>query len=119
MLHLEPGVHLQKVEAAVPVEQKLDRAGIRVAGGTSQRYGRFTHRLALLGGEVRGRGLLEDLLMTPLNRAIALAEVEQVAKLVTENLHLDVAGLLEETLEQQAVGAECRQRLAPCPGERF
>ena len=40
--------------------------------------------------EVRRRGDLDDLLMPPLHRAIALEQMDEVAVLVAEQLHFDV-----------------------------
>ena len=49
MLHLQPRVHFQEIEAAVLVHQELHRAGIVVAGGARGADGRFAHGLAHLG----------------------------------------------------------------------
>ena len=43
VLDLDPGVHLHEVEAAVGVEQELDRAGAVVADVRGQRHGRLAH----------------------------------------------------------------------------
>ena len=56
--------------------------------------------------EVRGRGQLADLLVPPLNRAVALEEVDQVAVPVAEQLHLDVLGPLDELLQEHVRDAE-------------
>ncbi len=60
------------------------------------------------GGLIDGRAgrLLDDLLMTPLHGAVALADVDAVAVVVDEHLDLDVARLLEPLLEVQRVVAE-------------
>jgi hypothetical protein len=50
--------------------------------------------------------------VSPLDRAIALAEVDAVAEGVEQHLDLDVARPLEEALEDQAAIAECCGRLA-------
>ena len=46
MLDLQPRVHLEEVEAAVFVEQELDRAGVGVADRLRDRGGRRRHRCA-------------------------------------------------------------------------
>src|SRR5207245_2682409 len=54
-----------------------------------------------------GRGrLLDQLLVAPLHRALALSEVQRVAVGVGEDLDLDVADLLEELLGVDALVAE-------------
>ena len=67
------------------------------------------------GIDGRRRRLLEHLLVPPLDRAIALAEVDAVAVGVEQDLDLDVARPFEEALEDQPVVAECRGRLATAP----
>ena len=46
MLDLQPRVHLEEIEAAVLVEQELDRAGVGVADRPGDRRGRRGHRAA-------------------------------------------------------------------------
>src|SRR5712691_1361185 len=87
VLDLEAGVDLEEVETAVGVEQELDGAGVGVAGGLREGDRGLTHRGALLGAEVRSRRLLDDFLVSALNRAVALAEPEDPALMVTEDLH--------------------------------
>jgi len=48
---------------------------------------------------VRRRRLLDQLLVTALDRAVALAEVDDVAVAVGEDLDLDVTGILEVALD--------------------
>ena len=62
--------------------------------------------------------LLDDLLMAALDRALALAEVDDRAVRVAEHLHLDVAGPIEVALEEQAPVAERRRGFAAGRGER-
>src|SRR5690606_16734918 len=59
-----------------------------------------------------GRGrLLDDLLVAPLDRALALPEVE-AALLVGQHLDLDVARLLDVLLDEDSLVAERRLGLA-------
>src|SRR5207249_7232034 len=60
--------------------------------------------------EGRRRRLLDDLLVPPLNGAVALAEVDAVPVSVHRDLDLDVAVVLEPFLHVQRVVAERR----PC-----
>src|SRR5699024_5687321 len=90
---LQARVHLHEVEAArVLVEDELDGAGADVADGGGGLAGLVPEVAA--GGvvEVRGWGLLEDLLVAALDAAVALAEGDGVAVAVGEDLDLDVAG---------------------------
>ena len=56
--------------------------------------------------EVQGGGDLDDLLMTPLDGAIALEEVDESAAAVAEELDLDVSGATDEFFEEDIGDAE-------------
>ena len=61
----------------------------------------------------RRRGsLLDQLLVTTLDRAVALPEVDHVPVSVREDLHLDVAGILEIALDVDGRVGEVRLALA-------
>ena len=53
------------------------------------------------------RALLPDLLMAPLQRTVAFAEMDGMAEPVAKNLNLDVTRLLEIFFEIDGVVAEC------------
>ena len=112
VLDLDAGVHLDEDVAAVGGEQELDRAGVDVADLAGERDGVGAHPLAQLGVEVGGRGDLDDLLVPPLHRAVALEQVDDVAGRVGQDLHLDVAGADHRLLEEDRGVAERRLRLA-------
>ena len=83
MLDLQARVHLDEVELAVLVEE-LDRAGAAVLDLAHGLGDRLADLLARSSVE-RGRGgFLQDLLVAPLQRAVALAEVDGVALAVAE-----------------------------------
>ena len=119
VLDLEAGVHLEEEELAVLVEE-LDGAGVVVAARLGDLDRGVAHRLADVVGEGGRRALLDELLVAPLRRAVALAEPERVAVLVGEHLHLDVAGPAEIPLEVDLGAPEVRLRLAapPTPSPR-
>ena len=118
MLDLKTRVHLHEIERAALIHQELDRAGVGVPDRRREAHRRGAERRALLAAERRRRRLLEHLLVAPLHRAVALEQMHHVAVVVAEHLHLDVARRLEVALEQHALVAERRQRLAPRPFER-
>jgi hypothetical protein len=90
VLHLQPGVHLQEEELALRRHDAFDRASIDVTRGRGQRDGGTAD--ALPQGRVQaGCGcLLDQLLEAALDRTFALAQVDDVALRVAEDLHLDV-----------------------------
>ena len=95
---------------AVGADQELDRAGAVVAGLRADGLGRGVDALALLVGEERRGRLLDQLLVAPLQRAVAGADDDDVAVRVGEHLRLDVARLVEELLDEALAAAERRRR---------
>jgi hypothetical protein len=74
------------------VDEKLDRAGVFVAGGLRefQRIGQDA--LAQARVQVGRRRHLDHLLVAQLHRAVALEQMHHVALTVAQHLHLDVPG---------------------------
>ena len=91
MLDLQARVHLEEVELAVGTHQALDRAGRVVVHRGRGLHGHRAEALAQLVVDDGRRTLLDDLLMAALQRAFALADVDDVAVLVADDLHFDVA----------------------------
>ncbi len=111
MLDLKPRVHLEEIEIAILVDNELNGARGVVTNGLSQRHGFSAHGGAGLVVDERARRLLHHLLIAALDRALALAEMDDVAVLVAEHLNLDMARLLDIFLDEHAVVAEARLRL--------
>ncbi len=82
------------------VDEELDGSCALVADLLGEGDGVGADTVAQLGIEIRGRGELDDLLVAALHRAVALVQVDDVAVLVGEDLHLDVPrvdhGLFQE-----------------------
>ncbi|KZE94510.1 hypothetical protein AVP42_00993 [Agromyces sp. NDB4Y10] len=119
VLDLQARVHLDEEELVGRGirHQELDGAGAEVldaAGGVACRLPDALARRAVEQGR---RRLLHHLLVSALERALALAEVDDVAVRVGEDLHLDVARGVDEALEQQGVVAERGARDAAGRGQ--
>ncbi len=99
------------------VDDELDRAGRAVIDRSRQRHRLRAHRLAGCGVEERARRLLDHLLVAALDRAFALAEMDDVAVRIAQHLDLDVARLLDVFLDEDAVVGKARLRLARAPSE--
>src|SRR2546428_11681697 len=99
MLHLQAGVHLQKVESPAVIEQELDRPRIGVARGPGNRRGRTGYRGAQLGSDHGRRRLLDHFLVPALDRALALDERDDGPRLIAEQLDLDVSRMAQTPLE--------------------
>ncbi len=121
MLDLQPRVHLDEEElvGAVGGDEELDGSRAAVVHARRGSAGGRTEACARLGIHHGRRRLFDDLLVPALQRALALAQMDDGAVRVGEHLHLDVARALDQALEQQGVVAERRGRDAPGGGERL
>ena len=116
VLDLQSRVHFHEIERAVAGERvggdELDRSGADIADRLRRGHRRHAHRMAMLRlHSWRGR-LLEHLLVAPLHRAVALEQVDRIAVRIREHLDLDVPRRSQILLDQHAVVAERRLRLA-------
>ncbi len=108
MFDLKPRVHFQEEEAAILAGDKLDSSRAVVPDGLGQRDGLLAHLLARSFVEQRTWCFLDDFLVTALNGAFPLAEIDDVAMLVAKHLDFDVARIDDEFLDEDAVVAEAR-----------
>ena len=114
VLHLQPRVHLEEVEAAVRRQQELHGARTDVPDGAGSRHGSGTHLGAQHLVDGRGGGLLDDLLVAPLDRALALEQRHAVAVPVREHLDLDMPAALDIALDEHGPVTEGRFGLTRC-----
>ena len=108
---LDTRIHLDEIElAGVDVFEELDGAGVLIADRAADRERVVVQLVAArLVQEQRGCPL-NDFLMAPLHRAVALEEMHEVAVRVGEDLHFDVARARDRLLEIHLVVAERGQR---------
>ncbi len=59
MFDLQTGIHLQKIEVARPIEQKLDGAGVGITNRARRAHGHFAHSRAQLRRHRYRRRLLD------------------------------------------------------------
>jgi hypothetical protein len=119
VLDLQARVHLHEIEPALGVEQALERAHPLIADRPCRRDRGRAHALAQRRVDGRRRRLLDDLLVAPLHRAVALAEVNRVAVAVGQHLDLDVARVGDDTFEDQAVVPKGVARLGACAAQQL
>ncbi|MNC89464.1 hypothetical protein D3C83_54040 [compost metagenome] len=107
MLDLNACVHLNEVEFAVLI-QEFDGTNAEILDLAHGLGDRLADRLARAGIE-RGRGaFLPNLLVTPLQGAVALTEMDGLSMAVTKYLNLDMAGAFEIFLDVDRVIAKSR-----------
>ncbi len=112
VLDLQAGVHLEERDRAVRADEELARAGADVADLAEDRLRRLVQARLLLGRQVRRRGLLDELLVATLQRAVAGGDDDDVAVLVGQALGLDVARLVEVLLDEALTATERGDGLA-------
>ena len=114
MLDLNAGIHLTEIEIAVVVDQKFDRACAAVADALCQRDSRARHLFAKLGRDECRRAFLNELLMAALYRALTLEQMNHIAQTVAQDLHLNVARIVDIFFHIQTAVAEVRYCLSRC-----
>ena len=79
VLHLEPRVDLEEPERAVRVQEELARGRVAQPGGDAEPDRHRVQVPALVRGQAGCGRFLDELLVPPLERAVALAEGDDVA----------------------------------------
>ena len=106
MLHLKAGIHLEEIEVLVLIHHELQRPGTVVTDflASLHRYGQHLLASGLLH-EWRGR-FLDHFLVTALDRALTLIQMDHVPIFIPEYLHLDMMGVLDILLDIDGVVSE-------------
>ena len=112
VLHLDTGIHLNEIEVALPVQHKLDGAGVHIVGGLGGGHGGGAHLLPQFGGQRFGGGLLQQLLVAPLDGTVAVPQLHHAAVLVGHDLELDVLGVEDQFFQIHLAAAKAGHRLA-------
>src|SRR3954469_13035992 len=84
VLDLDAGIHLEEKEVALVVEEKLERPGVRVLHRARCIDDGAAEFAAHFFGDRHRRSFLEQLLMASLNRALALAEMNDRTVVIAE-----------------------------------
>ena len=98
VLHLNAGVHLDEVETTVFIEE-LEGAGATVADLDAGIDAALEHFGAGLLVDQRGRSLFDHFLVTALQRAVTVIQVNRVALAVGQHLDFNVARVAEELFQ--------------------
>ena len=95
VFHLDPGIHFNKVEMALGVEQKFNRPDVGIADRSGGLDGHGSHPFAQAFGQGwRGRFLNEFLIPT-LDRTLTFPKMNDVAVLIADYLKFNMAGALQ------------------------
>src|SRR5690606_12819539 len=119
VLDLQPGVDLQEGDRAVLADEVLAGAGPDVTGLLEDRL-RCADQPGVLLVAQEGRGrLLDQLLVAPLQGAVAGRHDHDVAVLVCQALRLYVTWLVQVALDKALAAPERRYGLADCRVEQL
>lgn len=108
MLNLDSGVDFDEVVSVLLVDQELSGTGIAVVDRLGELDSIGQDGITSLYWQVLGGSKLDDLLVTSLDRAVTLIQVDDVAVAITEQLDFDVLGLVQEALDKDGAVAEGR-----------
>lgn len=122
VFHLQAGVHLHEPDAIFAkafrgIGDEFDGAGADIIHRSCGFHRRIADCRPGCGIEAGGRGLLDDLLVTALQRTITFEEMSAISELVGENLHLDMARIGDIAFDQNTVVAKGGGRLTATGGE--
>ena len=106
VLNLNTRVHLDEIEPAVLVHEELDCACVHVADPGKCFAENAPDPVAHFRRHLRRWRLLQQLLMAALNAALTLAQADDIAVCVAQNLELDVARPFDILLHVQIAVAE-------------
>jgi len=118
VFHLDARVHFDEEELLrIEIHQELDGARADVADLATEPDRRVADRLPQFEWQIDAGGDLHHLLMTALHGAVSLPQVDEVAMMIAEDLHLDVLGMLDVAFNEHVTLAERRAGLALCFGQ--
>src|SRR5437868_15057925 len=114
MFDLDARVHFDEVQRAIFIHEELDCARILISDMTERVDQNAADTLSQLRRNFHRWGFLNQLLMTALNAAFALAQTGNIAVLVSQHLELNVPGALNELFHVEVAVAKrsCRLRLS-------
>eukprot|EP00128_Syssomonas_multiformis_P015043 Colp12_sorted_trinity150504_noHs@14987 len=86
--------------AVLLVDKELDSTGVAVADVLAQLHGIVQDGVTNAWLEMHSRGDFHNLLVTTLHGAVTFIEVDDIAIMIGNDLHLNVTGLLNVTLQK-------------------
>src|ERR1700761_1659059 len=121
MFNLQAGIHLHEEELVRTIgrDDEIHRARTDVVDAARGVAGRRADPCPGRRIEQRRGGLLDDLLVAPLQAALAFAEMHDIAVRIGEHLYFDVPGPQYESLQEQCVVTERGGSLSPCTDQRL
>jgi hypothetical protein len=111
VLDLNTRVNFNEVMPSHLIDQELCSSSIPVPDALREPDRVRQNGLTHFFGQVSCRGNLNNLLVTSLDGAVTLEQVNRVTDAIGKNLDFDMTGALKETLYKDSTISECRFRL--------
>ena len=111
VFHLDPRVHFHEIEIFLFIQKELDGSRILISDCFRRPDRRLPHLFAEFIGDRRRRGLFKDFLVSSLDRAVALAEMDDISVSVTQDLEFDMARILHKPLDVHGIVGKSFDRL--------
>lgn len=99
---------LDKVVAILLINQEFSSTRVPVLDALRQPDSVGKNGITSLNREILGRSNLNDLLVTTLDTAVTLVQMDDITLVVTQELDFNVLGLVEESLDENGSVAESR-----------
>ena len=106
MLYLDPSVHFHKIEVPILLQKEFYGSCIYIARRLCRLDGRVSHLLTKFLGQRDGRRFFDHLLMVPLDGAVPLSKMDDVAVAIRQNLELDMPWVLDKMLDIHGIVAK-------------
>src|SRR5262245_27542469 len=99
VLDLKPGIHFEKVEILLVVQEKFQGSGADVSDGTRALDSDAADAPPRAVLQSRRRRFLDDFLMAPLDRTFSVIEMDDMPVIVGEDLDFHVTRLFDELFD--------------------
>ena len=106
MLHLDPRIHFHKIKVPAFLQQKFDGPCIDISGRLRRFHCRVAHLLPEPVVQRHRRRFLDHLLVIPLDRTVALSEMDHMTLAVRQYLELYVPWLLYKVFNIHCIVAK-------------
>jgi len=112
VLHLNPRVHLNEVVVSMLIQQEFHSTGASVVDRPGDLQRVFTDGVSLLFAQAQRRRELDNLLMSPLDRAVSFTQMYHVAVPVAQHLYFYVFRAFQVFFDKDIVNTERLFRFA-------
>ena len=107
MFHLNSSIHLKKIKFTILIEKKFNRPHSRIIYSLGRSYRRCPHLLSQGRIQSRAQRFFDKLLVSTLQRTIALAKMNRMPIFVGKNLKFDMTWAFTKFFDKDLIASEC------------